>query len=456
MTGQENLAGDSPAPAARAAAPAARWQDGLNGRTGGIALAGYLVVGAFLGGFGWWAATAGLDGAIIAPGVVAAAGQNVMVQHFDGGVVEAVLVREGDRVSAGQTLIRLDATDAQTALNRLTNQLVEQQLKAARLRAERDGAATLVLPQDLADGADGFDVDAMIAEHRKEFDARSARFNAELSILGQRVTALQKAIEGLEAQKQASDDQLVLVREEIERKKGLLDKGLTNRSEYTDLLRTEADLIGQTGAIQSQIASSATQTIEAREQIERLRTQRVEQAVTELNAVRVSIRDLEEQIVSARKTLDRVAIVAPVDGIVVHSIVNAPRSVLRPGDRLIELLPTTSELIVEARVPTTDIDAIALGQEASLQFSALNTRVTPRVPATVSYVSADRQVDPDTGHPYYTTRLTISHTLPPEIRPDQIYPGMPVETFITTGERTFAEYLVKPLLDSFTLAFREE
>jgi HlyD family type I secretion membrane fusion protein len=453
MSEVETMTPDRPAPPA---ARAARWQDGLNGRTGGVALSGYLIVGVFLGGFGWWAGTAGLDGAVIAPGVVAAAGQNVMVQHLDGGVVEAVLVREGDRVTAGQTLILLDATDAQTTLNRLTNQLVEQQLKAARLRAERDGATALDLPESLANGAAGFDVDAMIAEHRKEFEARLARFTAELSILGQRVTALGEAVNGLKAQKQASDEQLVLVREEIERKKGLLDKGLTNRSEYTNLLRTEADLIGQGGAIQSQIASSATQTIEAREQIERLRTQRVEQAVTELNAVRVSIRDLEEQIVAARKTLYRVAIVAPVDGIVVNSIVNAPRSVLRPGDRLIELLPTTSELIVEARVPTTDIDALSLGQEASLQFSALNTRVTPRVSAIVSYVSADRQVDPNTGQAFYTTRLTISDTLPPEIRPEQIYPGMPVDTFINTGERTFAEYLVKPLLDSFTLAFREE
>lgn len=432
------------------------WRKRVATRTGRIAAAGYLTIAAFVGGFGFWAATAPLAGAAIAPGIVAAAGQNINIQHLEGGIIREIRIREGERVRAGEAVIVLDSTVAEAQLNRLVKQMVAMQAKGWRLEAERDGAENFSMPDSFSAPGNKMEHLAIVSEQQKEFAARLARYRAELEILAQRVAALKEAIEGLNAQKKAGVDQLAIVREEVNRKKELLEQGLTNRSEYTALLRSEAELIGQVGALQSQIASSATQIVEARQQTERLTTTRVEQAVGELNTVRASIADLEEQVRAAQSVLERTVIRAPADGIIVSTVYTAPGSVIRAGEPVIQMLPTTRELIIEAQVRPQDIDLLRVGQEASMLFSALNARTTPQVPGTVFYISADRLIDETNGQPYYTARLKITANLPPEIKVDQIYPGMPVETFIRTGERTFVEYLLQPLADSFARAFREE
>jgi HlyD family secretion protein len=432
------------------------WRKRVATRTGRIAAAGYLTIVAFVGGFGFWAATAPLAGAAIAPGIVAAAGQNINIQHLEGGIIREIRIREGERVRAGEPVIVLDSTVAEAQLNRLVKQMVALQAKGWRLEAERDGAENFSMPDSFSAPGNKMEHLAIVSEQQKEFAARLARYRAELEILAQRVAALKEAIEGLNAQKKAGVDQLAIVREEVNRKKELLEQGLTNRSEYTALLRSEAELIGQVGALQSQIASSATQIVEARQQTERLTTTRVEQAVGELNTVRASIADLEEQVRAAQSVLERTVIRVPADGIIIKTVYTAPGSVIRAGEPVIQMLPTTRELIIEAQVRPQDIDLLRIGQEASMLFSALNARTTPQVPGTVFYISADRLIDETNGLPYYTARLKITENLPPEISADQIYPGMPVETFIRTGERTFFEYLLQPLADSFARAFREE
>lgn len=443
-------------PMLQTAARPYRWQRNLVTRTDRITLAGYGSIAFFLIGFGSWAVTAPIAGATIAPGVVAAAaGQNVMIQHLEGGVISGIKAREGDRVSRGQALIMVDPTLAQSQLNRVLKQWVAQKAEIARLEAERDGLEEIAFPNDLTVYSDTAVYRAIFDEQTKEFQARLARYAAEQQILKQRVAALQEGIVGLRAQKKSVENQLAIVSEEADRKKGLLERGLTNRSEYTDLLRSTAELVGQAGSLEAQIASSATQTVEARQQIERLTTSRVEDAVTELNKTRGQVADLEEQINAARSVLDRTTIRAPVDGVIVRSLFSSEGSVIRPGEVAIELLPTTDELIVEARIKPEDIDSIHVGQEANMMFTALNARTTPKVQGRVFYISADRLVPTSTGQPYYIVRLKIAGKLPPQVKPEQVYPGMPVETFISTGERTFLAYLTKPLRDSFSRAFRE-
>ncbi|AZO70878.1 MAG: HlyD family type I secretion periplasmic adaptor subunit [Mesorhizobium sp.] len=432
-----------------------RWQRNVDTRTDRITLAGYASVSVFLLGFGIWGAMAPIAGATIAPGVVAAAGQNVMIQHLEGGVVSSIKAREGDRVIRGQALIVLDPTVAQSQLNRVLKQWVAQKAEIARLEAERDGLENIVLPRDLGAYSGAPEFSDVFAEQTKEFQARLARYAAEQEILSQRVAALREAVAGLRAQKDAAESQLAIVNAETERKKGLLEKGLTNRSEYTDLLRSTAELAGQAGSLEAQIASLATQTVEARQQIERLTTSRVEDAVTELNKALAEVADLEEQINAAQSVLARTTIRAPVDGIIVRSLYNSEGSVIRPGEVAMELLPTTNELIIEAKIKPEDIDSIRVGQGANMMLTALNARTTPKVSGEVFYVSADRLITPSTGQPYYTVRLKMADKLPPQVKPEQIYPGMPVETFISTGERTFLSYLTKPLVDSFQRAFRE-
>lgn len=433
-----------------------RWQDRIHTRTWHIGLFGYLVIAAFIAGFGWWAATAPIAGAVIAPGVVAAAGQNIVVQHLEGGIIRDILVREGEAVTTGQTLVILDRTAAETQLNRLINQLIALETKAARLTAERDGAEAIALPDGFSAKVHGVDYSAALEEQSKEFVARLARYTAEKTILQQRVAALEEAKIGLIARKDAANSQLAIVQDEVARKKELLDQGLTERSDYTELLRAEAALVGELGQVQSDGSSVEIQIIEAHQQIERATTARVEDAVTELNTVRASISDVEEQIIESESVVKRTTIVAPTDGIVLKLIYNTPGSVVGTGQPVLELLPTTSELIIEAQVAPGDIDALRIGQEANLRFVALNARRTPEVLGTVFYISADRLTDTNSGQSYYTVRLRITDDLPPEITSGQIYPGMPVESLISTGERTFAEYLIRPILDSFSRAFREE
>ena len=424
--------------------------------TSKIALAGYLAIFLFVGAFGVWASTAPLKGAAIVSGVVAAAGQNQVVQHLEGGIISEIHVREGDRVSAGDPLFTMDDTRARATLNTRTKQWINLLARKARLEAQRDSAQDIGFRDDLKKLAEENGLSNVLAEQRAEFLARRARNESEVEILRQRVAAGEEAIIGFQSQKKALEDQLDVVSEETERKRLLLDQGLTNRSEYTALLRSQADLVGQIGAIASQMEQTRTQIAEAKEQLVRQETQRVEQSLTELNEVSAKIGETEELLNAARDVLSRIVVRAPSDGLVVRINKNTPGSVVGPGEEMAILLPTSSELIVEAQLSPADIDIVRPGQAADLRFVALNMRTTPEVAGGVRYVSPDRLIDPNTGEPYFIARLHITNDLPAEIDREQIYPGMPVEAMILTGERTFFGYLVKPLTDSFSRAFREQ
>lgn len=451
-----------------------------------VALLGYLAVITFVGVFGVWAATAPLKGAAIVSGVIAAAGQNQIIQHLEGGIISKVHIHEGDHVSAGDPLFTMDDTRARAALNTHMKQWINLRARKTRLEAERDSAQadiflndktaatektgsdelndelvsllveTVVFPDELKTAARESGLSEVLDEQRNEFLARLARNKSEVVILRQRVTAGEDAISGYESQKKALEDQLAVVSDETQRKKLLLDQGLTNRSEYTALLRSQADLVGQIGAMASQLEQTRTQIAEAKEQLVRQGTQRLEQALTELNEVNAKLGETEEQLNASRDVLSRIEVRAPADGLIVRITKNTPGSVISPGEEMALLLPTSTELIVEAQLSPSDIDIVRPGQAADLRFVALNMRTTPSVAGTVNYVSPDRLIDQTNGHPYFVARLHITDDLPAEVDRDQIYPGMPVEAMISTGERTFFEYLTRPLMDSFNRAFREE
>ncbi len=433
-----------------------RWEDQICSGRRRLSYAGYLSIALLAGGFGYWATTAPIARAAVAHGVIAAAGRNVMIQHPEGGVIQRVLVREGDHVRAGQDLYILDPTAAQTNVNRLGKQIVSLKARLLRLAAERDGARELNLPSAAVLGPGLDDIDELIVEQHKEFAARLSRFVSEQEILYQRVATLDETAEGLKAQKAAIGGQLAIVRIELDRKKRLVDQGLTNVFEYTQIQRNEADLMGRAGAIDSQLSANATQTIEAREQIERIKTQRVEQAVTALNEVRAQLADAEEQFNAAKAVLSRTVIKAPSDGIIVSMTYNTVGSVIGPGEKVIEILPTSDRPIVEAKLSPQEIDAVHIGQPARLRLTALNARLTPEVGGVITDISADRLVDQTTYEVYYRARLRFADELPPGVMAEQLYPGMPVEAYIDAGERTFFGYLVRPIRDSLSRALKEE
>ncbi|SFO65412.1 HlyD family secretion protein [Mesorhizobium sp. NFR06] len=417
--------------------------------------AGYAAIALLVGGFGYWAASAPLAGAVITQGTIAATGGNILIQHREGGIVSALLVHEGDRVREGQALILLDRTAPEADLNRLTRQWIALKASAARLEAERDGLDRLAPIAEPAPAPFQQDFENLMREQQKEFDARLARYRSEQSILAQRVAMHRESVKGLNAQKTAIEQQAEVVKKELGIKTDLLDKGLTNRSEYSQLLRSEADLVGQAGALEADLASANTQIAEAQAQTERATTQRVEEALTKLDDVRANLADIEEQMRAAQAVLKRTTITAPAAGIVVSANYNSKGSVVAPGEKIMEILPTSSGLTVEARLRPKDIDAVHVGQPAKLRLSALNARLTPEVPATVSEISADRLTDEATHEAYFRAKLKIADALPPGVKAEQLYPGTPVDAFISTGDRTFFEYLIRPMLDSFARAFRE-
>ena len=437
------------------AAQSLAWQANPRTDIRRVAFTGYAAITLLVVGFGYWAVSAPLSGAVITQGTISATGGNILIQHPEGGIIQELLVHEGDRVQQAQNLILLDPTAAQAELNRLTRQSIALRASAARLEAERDGLDRLAPITDAVPAPLHQDFEILIREQQKEFDARLARFRSEQSILAQRVAMHHQSVVGLQAQKQAIQQQAEVVKKELGIKTSLLDKGLTNRTEYSQLLRSEADLIGQAGALEADLASANTQIVEAQEQIERLTTQRVEEALTKLDEVRSSLADIEEQIRASEAVLGRTTIKAPAAGIVVSSTYNSKGSVVARGEKIMEILPTASGLIVDARLRPKDIDQVRVGQPAKLRLSALNMRLTPEIPATVTQVSADRLVDEATHEPYFRAKLKIAADLPSGVKAEQLYPGMPVEAFINTGNRTFFEYLARPMLDSFARAFTE-
>jgi HlyD family type I secretion membrane fusion protein len=420
-----------------------------------VAFTGYAAIALLVGGFGYWAASAPLAGAVITQGTISATGGNILIQHPEGGIIKLLLVHEGDRVQQGQNLILLDRTAAEADLNRLTRQSIALKASAARLEAERDGLGRLAPITDAAPAPFQQDFQNLIREQQKEFDARLARFRSEQSILTQRVAMHRQSVVGLQAQKLAIQQQAEIVKRELGIKTSLLNKGLTNRSEYSQLLRSEADLVGQAGVLEADLAATNTQIVEAQAQIERATTQRVEEALTKLDDVRTNLADIEEQMRAAEAVLSRTTIKAPAAGIVLSSTYNSKGSVIAPGQKIMEILPTASGLIVDARLRPKDIDQVRAGQPAKLRLSALNMRLTPEISATVTQVSADRLIDEATHEPYFRAKLKIAADLPSDVKAEQLYPGMPVEAFINTGDRTFFEYLARPMLDSFARAFTE-
>lgn len=275
------------------------WTDRLQSSGSKLSHFGYSLIVFFVFGFAMWAATMPLARAVIAQGKFATEHHNIQVQHLEGGLIQKVHVREGDRVKAGAILYDLDPTAVSTTVNRLSNKVVSLKASVLRLAAERDGATSLFLPTTDEISPRSNNVAALIEEQQKEFEARFARYISEQDILRQRVVTLDRVAAGLKAQKEAIDEQIKIIRLELDRKKRLVDQGLTNIFEYTQIKRNKTDLIGQAGAIESQLTANITQVIEAKEQIERIRTQRVEQSVTSLNEVRIQLADTEEQLNAA-------------------------------------------------------------------------------------------------------------------------------------------------------------
>lgn len=406
-------------------------------------------------GAGALAHTTEISGAVIAPGAVVVEGRPKSVQHLDGGVVEAILVDEGERVEAGRVLMRLDATLLAANLDIYRTRLTEAVARRARLEAERSGAGAIDF------GArhpllDGVDLASSRAGQREIFASRAEVQAGRQAQLAEKVRQFENQRRGTEALIGAKRDQLALIEEELASTEALEAKGLSRRTQTLALARSRADLLGQIAEHDSELARITNSVRDT--ELEALLVEREfrEEAVVELREVTTSIEELTQQIVSTAKQLDRVDIRAPVAGVVHEMQIVTLGGVVAPGGLILQLVPEADTLMIETRVAPAAIDQVHHGQPARIVFSALNQRTTPEIEGTVTGVSPDTVVDEATGQPFYRVRLTVLDTERDRLGDVALVPGMPVEAYLQTDERTVMSYLTRPLTDQLRRAFREE
>ncbi|MEO1537969.1 MAG: HlyD family type I secretion periplasmic adaptor subunit [Pseudomonadota bacterium] len=415
---------------------------------------GVLALVLLIGGVGLWSVRTQIAGAIIASGLIEVENNRQIVQHAEGGTVGSILARDGHRVAAGDLLIRLDDTLLMSDISVIELQMVELAARRARLEAERNGAATIVLPPELDGTTDPIAL-TQIDGQQKLFEARRDTLNREETQISERIAQTGNRVAGTEAQVEALLQQADLVTRELGGVEELLKKGLVPAQRVSALRREAAHLAGEIGSLTARIAEYKGEI--AAHEIERLkrRNERREGAIAELRDVQFRELELAEKHRRLIERLSRLDIRAPVAGIVYGSTVFAEGAVIRPADPLMFIVPQDQPLLVSARIDAIHIDQVHIGQPASLRFPAFNRRTTPDVAGRVLTVSADAFRDEVTGQSYYRVDVMPLAEELTNLDNNFLLPGMPVETFLKTDARTPLSYLTKPLADYFRRAFRE-
>ena len=408
-----------------------------------------------LGGFGTWAVMAEITGAVIASGRIEVDQNRQVIQHPDGGIVAAISVDEGQSVAEGEMLIQLDSSDLHSELAVVEGQLFEILARRGRFEAERDGANEITFDPVLTTAGDDR-ARALMAGQERLFLARAETVASQKAQLGKRRDQILSQIEGIQEQQEALETQRGLIEEELADQQVLLDRGLAQVSRVLGLRREQANLAGQAGELAAAIAQNEGRITEIDLQILQLDSDRREEAITRLRDLEFNELELSERRRALLRQLDRLDIRAPVSGVVYGLSVFAPRSVIRAADPLMYLVPQDRPLVITAEILPTDIDQITVAQEVALRFTALDQRQTPELYGRVVTVSADAFTDDASGVSFFRAEIVLNDGEVQRL-PDGavIVPGMPVEAFIRTGERTPLAYLMKPLSDYFARAFRE-
>lgn len=404
-----------------------------------------------VGGVGAWAALTEISGAVVATGTVVVESNVKDVQHREGGIVAEVRVRDGDSVAAGDLLVRLDDTVTRANLAVITRQLVEFAARQARLVAEQSGASAV----DFSGGHDGPGRAEIEQSQQALFEARRSTLAGRKQQLGEQVVQFERQIEGFAAQRDGKGEEIRLIEDELRDLEDLFARKLISRNRVTALRRDRARLIGERGGYVAQIAQAREAMSERRIQILQLEDERRAEVLQELQEVRARIAQLEEQKIAAEDQLSRVEIRAPRAGFVHQLSVHTIGGVVAPGETVMRIVPKADQLVIEAQIPPVSIDQVAAGQSARVRFPSFDQRVTPEVTAHLASVAPDLSRDERTGADFYTARLTIDEGELAKLDGKALLPGMPVEVFLQTGERTVLSYLVKPLGDQIAHAMRE-
>lgn len=407
-----------------------------------------------VGGVGGWAANTEISGAVVAAGTVVVESNTKQVQHREGGIVREITVRDGDTVKAGDLLIRLDDTVTRANLTVVLNQLDELSAQRARLLAERDGTELIDFKPEKAAVA-GVAPSVIEDSQIRLMDARRKSLEGRKQQLGEQIRQIEKQIEGLEAQRRAAISEIELVESELADLIGLLESQLVGKTRVTALRREKAKLQGDQGGLTSQIAQARESISERKIQILQIEEESRAEVLQLLQEVRSRIAQLEEQKIAAEDELSRIEIRAPISGYIHQLAMHTLGGVVGPGETLMLIVPKEDLLVVEAKIQPANIDQLSPHQPAKLRFPSFDQRTTPELKARLLTVSADLTIDQATGIGYYTARLIIPEIELVKLNGKHLVPGMPVEAFLKTDDRTVLSYLVKPVRDQIAHALKE-
>ncbi|AKS46946.1 HlyD family secretion protein [Octadecabacter temperatus] len=410
------------------------------------------------GGFGVWALKAPLAAAVIAQGSFVATGSNKIVQHLEGGIINEILVAEGDTVVAGQPILLLDETSALATERELFLRQIRLEAMETRILAEYAGETRLVFPPHIEELRSDFGVASMLDGQTVTFDAAVRQLRNDVGLLEQSIEALSVRASGYDFQLTATNTQLEILNEDLEAKQVLLDRGLIRRSEVNTLRRAIAEAEGQVGRLTAEVDEIAEVKNRYGAQIEQTVSERQSVALDELQLVQSELESVREQARRAENVLERSEVVAPVSGTVVTLHYHTAGGVIESGKAIAEILPTGEPLIIEVSVPRTEVDVVQQGQMATVRLTGLNARTTPILEGEVYYVSADAILDrrQEVPQEVYIARVSVTPEQLDRVRGFAPAPGMPAEIMIQTEARTFFQYLIKPITDSMNRAFREQ
>lgn len=417
---------------------------------------GWWIVIAGVGGFLLWASLAPLDKGVPLSGTVTVATSRKAIQHLSGGTVDEILVKEGDLVKAGNILVRMNSVQAKADAEVTRVQFFTARTTEARLTAERDGKRQIEFPQELETAKDDPRVALNISLQQQIFHSRQAALRSELSALEENISGIESQNRGLEESRDSKKQQLQFLKEQLDSMRELSREGFVARNRLLELEQTYVQLsgaisedIGNIGRGHRQIAELKLRKLQRQQEYQK-------EVRSQLSDVQKEAEALGNRLTSLDYDLENVMVRAPVDGTIVGINIFTRGGVITPGFRMMDIVPSDDPLIVEGELPVHLIDKVRPELPVELRFTAFNQNTTPHVPGIVTHISADRFVDEKSGQPYYKLYAKVAPEGMPTIAHLQIRPGMPVDLFIKTGERTMMNYLIKPLLDHFQMAMSEE
>jgi HlyD family secretion protein len=416
---------------------------------------GFATVALLIFGFGGWAALSQLAGAVIAPGSIVVESSVKKIQHPNGGVVKEILVKEGSEVAEGQVVVRLDETIVRSTVGVVQSQLDELVTREARLVAERDGTERIAFPPQLSGRARDTSAATAMAGEEKLFESRRASLFGQRAQLVERIAQTREEIQGLIAQQEAKDREIKFVGEELAGATELFKKQLVTVMRYTALQRDQARLEGEHGRFIAEIARTRGRIAEIELQIAQLDQNFRTDLMRDLREAEGKIAELRERLIAVKDQLNRIEIRAPQSGFVHQLSVHTVGGVIGAAETIMMIVPKADMLVVESRVAPADIDQVAMGAKVTTRILAGNRRTVPEVAGIVTRVSADLMRDQQTGVTYYTVRATIPEAEVERLGDLRLMPGMPVEAYIETQQRSALQFLIKPLEEQIVRTFRE-